>query len=208
MNAKWETLPGETPIHDISGLRIRDVRTRKELFVVEAENIRKAVVKYLAAKPSRRMAPFDLAWSLKLHKEMFGDVWAWAGTSRQIDLNLGVPWHQVETALMNVLDDLAYWEVNWTDVVEQAAHLHHRSVQVHPFQNGNGRWSRMMANIWLRIHDVPITIWPEETIGTVSTIRDEYLDAIRGADEGRFEVLIELHKRFADDSDDMAGELS
>lgn len=207
MTTKWETLPGETPIDDVSGLKIRDVRTRNELSVVEAENIRKAVVKYLAAKPSRRMAPFDLAWSLKLHQEMFGDVWEWAGRPRQIDLNLGVPWHQVQTALLNVLDDLAFWEENWPAVVEQAAHLHHRAVQVHPFQNGNGRWSRMMANIWLRIHDVPITVWPEETIGTVSTIRDEYLEAIRSADEGRFELLIELHTRFADDTDDMAGEL-
>lgn len=201
----WETLPGETPIEDISGLKLRAVQTRKQLAIVEAENVRKAVLKYLAAKPSRRIAPFDLAWSLKLHEEMFGDVWEWAGCPRQMDLNLGVPWHQVQTALTNVLHDLNLGEQHWPDVVEQAARLHHRVVQVHPFQNGNGRWARMMANIWLRIHDVPITVWPEETIGAVSIIRDEYLEAIRGADEGRFELLIELHRRFSDDTDDETG---
>ena len=77
----WQTLPGETPIDDISGLKVKGVTTRSELNKIEAENIRKAVVKYLAAKPSRRTAPFDLPWVLQLHREMFGDVWAWAGTA-------------------------------------------------------------------------------------------------------------------------------
>lgn len=32
---------------------------------------------------------------LKLHEEMFGNVWEWAVELRKIDLNLGVVWHQV-----------------------------------------------------------------------------------------------------------------
>lgn len=71
----WATLPGETPIDDISRLKVKFITTRSELNKVEAENIRKAVVKYLAAKPTPRMAPFDVAWVLQLHREMFGDVW-------------------------------------------------------------------------------------------------------------------------------------
>lgn len=70
----WGDLPGETPI-DVSGLKRKGIRTRAELNQAEAENIRKAVVKYLAAKPSRRSAPFTLSWSRRLHKQMFGDVW-------------------------------------------------------------------------------------------------------------------------------------
>ncbi len=84
----WELLPGETPI-DVSGLRQKGIRTRAELNRAEAENIRKAVVKYLAAKPSRRSAPFTLAWTKRLHKQMFGDVWKWAGAFRRENLNLG-----------------------------------------------------------------------------------------------------------------------
>ena len=195
----WETLPGETPIDDTSGLKLKDVRTRKELAFVEAENVRTVVVKYLAAKPSRRLAPFDLSWSLKLHQEMFGDVWEWAGRPRQVDLNLGLPWHQVQVDLKNLFDDLAFWEKNWPDVLEQATHLHHRAVHIHPFVDGNGRWARMLANIWLQLHDCPITVWPEETIGTVSKIRDKYLEAISAADKGEIGPLIELHRRFSDD---------
>ena len=63
--------------------------------------------------------------------------------------------------------------------------LHYRAVGIHPFPNGNGRWARMLANIWLRRHGHPITEWPEETIGSVSVIRkEEHLTAIRAYDEG------------------------
>jgi len=44
---------------------------------------------------------------------------------------------------------------------------------------------------------MPLTEWPEEIIGTTSTIREEYLAAIRAADRGDFVPLIEMHCRFA-----------
>jgi Fic-DOC domain mobile mystery protein B len=193
----WETLPGETPIDDISGLKLKAVRTRKQLAVAEAENVLKATVRYLAAKPSRRLAPFNLTWFLKLHAAMFGEVWEWAGQTRRVDLNIGVAWHQVEADLQILADDLEYWEKNWRDVLEQAVYLHHRAVKIHPFMNGNGRWARMLANIWLRLHDSPLTEWPEQSIGAVSPVRNEYLAAIRLADNGDVRPLLELHRRFS-----------
>jgi Fic-DOC domain mobile mystery protein B len=192
----WPLLPGETPIDDVSGLKIKGIRTRKELNILEAENIRNVVVKYLAVKPSRRTARFDVAWARRLHKEMFGDVWKWAGQFRTEDLNIGVAWHQVETSLQNLLDDLKCWLQHGTGLLDQAVMLHHRAVQIHPFRNGNGRWARMLANIWLRRHDHPPTEWPEETVGAQSTIRDEYIKAIRLADEGDYGPLMELHQRY------------
>jgi Fic-DOC domain mobile mystery protein B len=197
MMARWQSLPGETPIDDISGLKLKDVRTRKQLSLVEAENVLKATVKYLATKPSRRLAPFDLKWFLKLHREMFGDVWQWAGKPRTIDLNIGVAWHQIEIGLQCLVNDLRYWKENWHDVVEQAAYLHHRAVRIHPFLNGNGRWARTMANIWLRLHGHELTRWPEEAIGAVSPVRNEYLIAIKAADNGDMQPILDLHRRFS-----------
>ncbi len=196
----WATLPGETPIDDISGLRVEGITTRTELNKFEAENIRKAFVKYLAAKPTRRTARFDLSWALHLHREMFGDVWKWAGKVRTTETNLGVPPPEIESALMSLLDDLAYWEEHGTDPIEQAAMLHHRAVQIHPFQNGNGRWARLLANIWLKLHDHRPTAWPEETIGTTSVIREEYLVAIREADKGVYSQLVALQRQFSSDN--------
>lgn len=191
----WETLPGETPI-DVSGLRIKGIGTRAELNRAEAENVRKAVVKYLASKPSRRSAPFTLTWVKRLHKQMFGDVWSWAGEFRRENLNLGCDWHQVPLQLQSLLDDLAFWEGQGDDLLEQAVRLHHCAVRVHPFSNGNGRWARMLANVWLKRHDYPVTAWPEETIGTRSVVRDEYLAAIRAADDGDEGPLVQIHRRF------------
>lgn len=196
MTMAWNAIPGETPI-DISGLKISGINNRLELSVVEAENVRKAIVKYFGGSLSRRTAKFDLAWMLKLHYEMFGDVWKWAGKARTSDLNLGLPWHQVTTRIQDLCADLAYWETHWPDVLEQAVHLHHRSVQIHPFLNGNGRWARLLANIWLKLHKQPLTEWPEDAIGATSVIRDDYLAAIRAADTGNFAPLIELHRRFS-----------
>ena len=59
MTVAWNPIPGETPI-DISGLKVSGIRNREELSVVEAENVRKAIVKYLGGPLTRRTAKFDL----------------------------------------------------------------------------------------------------------------------------------------------------
>lgn len=190
-----KTLPGETPIRDTAGLKVAGITTRGELNVAEARNIRKVVIKYLSAKPSRRTAPFEFSWFLTLHKEMLGDVWSWAGIPRTDNVNLGSPWQRVEADLMQLVGDLAYWEQHWPDVLEQAVHLHHRAVEIHPFLNGNGRWARMLANIWLICHDHPVTTWPDEIVA-VSKIRNEYLHALKTADRGNFGPLLNLTRQY------------
>ena len=198
--AVWKSLPGETPIDDISGLKIKAITTRRQLNVLEAENIRHVIVKYLSAKPSRRSARFDYSWSVRLHKEMFGRVWKWAGVLRTCDLNIGGPWRHIETRLYTLMGNLSSWQQGGMEFVEQAARLHHESVAIHPFLNGNGRWARMLANIWLKQHDHPPTAWPEETVGQVSRLRTHYLHAVRKADQGDIEPLLDLHRRFTPNS--------
>jgi Fic-DOC domain mobile mystery protein B len=194
----WDPIPGETPIDDISGLIPKGIETRAALNALEAENIRKAVMKYLAAKPARRLAPFTLDWCYKLHRQMFGHVWTWAGTRRQTELNIGVPAYRVDTDLQTLLDDVHFWRKHpGMDAVEQAARLHHRAVWIHPFLNGNGRWARMLANIHLKLAGAALTMWPEETVGNESIVRGEYLAAVRAAEAGDYAALIELHRRFS-----------
>ncbi|MGH7244176.1 MAG: mobile mystery protein B [Phycisphaerales bacterium] len=189
-------IPGQTPLDDVSGLRIKDIRTTGELNAAEAENIRKVVLKYLVSKPRPRSAPFDVAWLLRLHKQMFGDVWTWAGVLRTSQTNIGSAPHAIETDLYNLLADLREWEKSGMPLLEQAARLHHGAVRIHPFPNGNGRWSRMLANIWLKLNGAEPIEWPETTIGTASTIRGEYLDAVRAADRGDLSSLLALHEKF------------
>jgi Fic-DOC domain mobile mystery protein B len=194
--SNWEPVPDETPI-DISGLIQRQISNRLQLSIAEAENILEPTVKYLAAKPTRRQAPFTLAWLYKLHREMFGNVWKWAGEKRQNELNIGVAHYQIDIQLQSLLDDLIYWrQEDKMPPAEHAARLHHQAVLNHPFQNGNGRWARMLANIWLRREGFPITIWPDETIGQASVIRSDYITAIKSADNGDYEPLIAMHERY------------
>lgn len=190
---------GETPLDDISGLIPKHITTRAELNEAEASNILQALTKYLGGKPVHALAPFDLFWFYDLHAEMFGQVWTWAGRKRTGDLNLGVPHHQIEVGLQTLLDDLRYWERHAAamTMMEQAARLHHRAVSIHPFYNGNGRWSRLLSNIWLAQHDHPVVLWPETTLGSVSTIRQAYLLAMRAADGGDLVPLVSLQHRYA-----------
>jgi Fic-DOC domain mobile mystery protein B len=167
-----------------------------QLFQAEEKNVHKATVKYFGKRLTKRSAPFHLSWVKKLHRQMFGDVWKWAGEFRTGDLNFGIKWQHIEISLQCLLDDLRSWENYGVDLIEQATRLHHRAVQIHPFANGNGRWSRMLANIWLRLHKHSITKWPDELHGATSTIRNQYIDAIQRADNGDLDPLIRLHRRY------------
>ena len=196
MSRNWEPIEGETSI-DPSGLKIKGIKTRNELLPYEAENIRKVVVKYLASRPTLRSAPFDLDWMLQVHREMFGDVWKWAGVLRQIDVNFGSPWYQVDHELRGFVLDIQAWETKADFLLEQSVQIHHRTVQIHPFENGNGRWSRMLANIWLKRHGKRPIEWPEAGPDNLaSEIRTEYLAAVKSADEFKEGPLTELHRRF------------
>jgi fido (protein-threonine AMPylation protein) len=185
---------GETPLTDFDGLRKRHIRTSAQLAVAAAENIRHVVIRYLLGAPSRRLATFDFGWMLRLHHDMFGAVWSWAGQIRDKPLALGSDPGHIGEHLARLCDDIRGRDSFMPDVLEQAVLIDHRAGQIHPFRNGNGRWSRMLSNIWLRIHDRPIVEWPA-MIGAESPIRSEYLACLRAADACDMQPLLGLHAR-------------
>jgi Fic family protein len=67
----------------------------------------------------------------------------------------------------------------------QAAWLHHRFVQIHPFQDGNGRVARAIASLVL-VKDglFPLVVTRDDKPG--------YLDALVAADEGDLKPLINM----------------
>jgi Fic family protein len=67
----------------------------------------------------------------------------------------------------------------------EAAWLHHRFSQIHPFQDGNGRVARALASlIFIKANWFPLVITRYD--------RDEYLDALEQADGGNLSSLISL----------------
>ncbi len=87
-------------------------------------------------------------------------------------------------------------------MVTQAAMLHYEAVRIHPFLNGNGRWSRALANIWLFKNSGRYTRWPEDYVGTISPVRDRYIAALKKADQGDIQDLIALHEEFTTHEDE------
>jgi len=189
----------DTPF-DGSGLRLRSIKTRRELNEVEFALILRVTEKYLLTKPSRKIAPFSFSWLLKLHDEMFSSIWTWAGEIRTTAKNIGVN-PNIIAAELGVIAMEAEKRHDETGalVIATAAEFHHRAVWVHPFEDGNGRWARLLANVWLMQHDQPATLWPATDLrDTQSPIRDEYIAAIKEADMRNYGPLIDLHQRFSE----------
>jgi Fic family protein len=92
-----------------------------------------------------------------------------------------------------LVDDLNFWHTNKTfDTIEIAVRLHHRAVVIHPFLNGNGRWSRMLANIYLKQNGLSPTKWNENLLVKENANRDEYIEVLKSADSGDYTPLIKL----------------
>ena len=67
----------------------------------------------------------------------------------------------------------------------EAAWLHHRFTQVHPFQDGNGRVARSLASlVFLRAEWFPLVVTRDD--------REVYIRALEAADVGDIRPLIEL----------------
>jgi Fic-DOC domain mobile mystery protein B len=151
--------------------------------------------KYFSSRLTRRKVPFDLQWVKNLHVEMFGDVWAWAGEFRKTNTSVGVDKYQIQTQMIQLLNDVNAWPEMGMNPIEQGARLHHRSVFIHPFVNGNGRWSRMLTNVWLRLNKYPLVVWPT-TLYKESPIRKEYIAALKEADLMNYDPLISIHREY------------
>ena len=63
----------------------------------------------------------------------------------------------------------------WYTPIELAALFHYRYIRIHPFEDGNGRISRLMVNFILLSHD-----WPMLVVKTAN--KDKYLAALRLVD--------------------------
>jgi Fic-DOC domain mobile mystery protein B len=178
---------GETPLDDISGLKLKKITTRSELDDAEAQNILKAYIKYTLTPTTLKKVTFDLSFFRKLHKEMLGDVWSWAGEFRTTQTSIGVEANIIHQRLYQLQDDLKYWEGEW-DYRDTATRLHHTLVKIHPFPNGNGRWARLVTDLWLLKIGYPALSWGGN-ITEVSDARSAYIFALKEADNGNYEPL-------------------
>ncbi|MCK0160298.1 mobile mystery protein B [Allomuricauda sp. F6463D] len=195
MGLEFKYKNGQTPLdeEEKEGLKIKSITTQGELDEFEQLNIEKAVEWTIHTKLKSENILTE-KFIKNLHKRMYSDVWKWAGEFRKTKKNIGIHWTQIGSELKKLLDDTKYWIENKTFTPEEIAiRFKHRIVSIHCFPNGNGRHSRMMADIIMEsIFGNEIFSWNQSNMVKANETRNQYIKALREADNGNFNELIEF----------------
>lgn len=184
---------GQTPLdeEEVDGLLINTIATHGELNEFEQQNIEQAI-QWSLGQSFKPELIFSEGFVRKVHKRMYGEVWAWAGEYRKTNKNIGVDRWQIPTNLRYLLDDTKYWfENNVYSPDEIAIRFKHRIVSIHCFSNGNGRHSRLMGDIIIeKIYNRPVFTWGSSILSYSSDVRKDYLSALKAADKGDYTLLL------------------
>ena len=192
MGLKIQYIDGQTPLDEDEkeGLKIRTISSRGELDEFEQSNIQQAI-----------------EWTIKnkfIKDQVFTEnfiflsgVWDWAGTKRKSNKNIGVDKYQISVEIKNLLEDCKFWmDHNTYNADEIAIRYSHRLVKIHVFPNGNGRHSRLMADILIsNLFDRPVFSWGRSDLTKSGDSRREYLNAIYEADKGNIQPLINFARK-------------
>jgi Fic-DOC domain mobile mystery protein B len=197
MGLKFDYKDGQTPLdeEEKEGLKIKSITTQRELDEFEQLNIEKAVewTIHTKLKPENILTEKLIK---NLHKKMYGDLWKWVGQFRRTEKNIGILWIKIGIELKSLLDDTKYWiEYKTYSSEEIAIRFKHRIVSIHCFPNGNGRHSRMMADIIMEsIFGGEIFTWHQSNMIKANQTRKLYIEALKEADNGIIKPLIEFAK--------------
>jgi Fic-DOC domain mobile mystery protein B len=173
---------GATPLEeeDLEGLIPDFVINRSDLNKVEFDNIANALP--WALRQARILGPEGLlehGFLLKLHRQMFCDVWKWAGTQRRRVTNHGSMPEEIAGEIRNTFDDMIFWHANQKfSCDERAVRLHNRLVGTHPFPNGNGRCTRLIADLYLVSVGEEMFTWGSQSLDVDGASREHYISAL------------------------------
>jgi Fic-DOC domain mobile mystery protein B len=178
-----------TPItpSERDGLIPTHVTLRNELNELEQRNIAEADRWAFLRKRNILNEPFLRG----LHRRMFNHVWRWAGKYRTSERNLGIASYRIQTEIRQIIDDTRYWIDHKSFASDElAVRFHHRLVFVHPFPNGNGRWSRLAADLLMVTLGSSRFTWGRANLQSASEFRRGYIDALHAADNHDIAPLI------------------
>ncbi|RWB98686.1 MULTISPECIES: mobile mystery protein B [unclassified Mesorhizobium] len=140
---------------------------------------------------SRRRDVLDHEFLNELHRRMFGEVWRWAGQYRMTARNIGVDAYRIAVDVRQTVDDVRYWvEHGAYPSDEIAVRFSHRLVAIHPFPNGNGRFSRLVGDLLARQLGRPPFSWGWANLVDAGETRARYVAALRAADNHEIEPLL------------------
>lgn len=196
MGLAFEYTKGQTPISEEEkvGLKIKAISTMSELDEFEQQNIEEAIAWTLINPPDVEKILSEDFINL-VHKKMFKDVWSWAGSHRRTNKNIGVDYYVIRQKVRTLINDCKYWIENQVYPSDEIANrFKHGLVSIHLYPNGNGRHSRLMADILIEaLNGKPFT-WGSKTINQNES-RKEYIEALRAADNGDYTGLIQFSRK-------------
>lgn len=187
---------GATPVDadEAADLIPTGIETVDQLNALEQTNILSATE--WALRHRRRHTPETVlteGFLFDLHRRMFDETWRWAGVPRRTDKNLGVHWPTIRVALRERVKDAQLWLAESIFPPDEVAvRLHHGIVMVHPFANGNGRWSRLVADTLMHALQLSPFDWGAKNLTSACEARAAYLAALRAADHGDFAPILQF----------------
>jgi len=195
MGLTIEYTPHETALDEDEkeGLIIKSITTRQELDEFEQQNIELAI-DWTLRKRFSFYKILSEKFICKLHKKMFNQTWNWAGEFRKTNKNIGVDKYRIGIEVGQLLSDCKYWIENNTFTPDEIAiRLKHRMVKIHPFPNGNGRHSRLLADVLIdHVFNRPVFTWGSLKKESPKEIRKDYLQALFKADREDYKSLMEF----------------
>lgn len=189
MNELHDEAHDATPLtaEERDGLIPSHLALRRDLNELEQQNILQADTWVF----SRKRDPVNESFARNLHRRMFGEVWRWAGIYRTSNKNIGVDRDQIRLRLYEAFDNARYWIEHETYALDEiAVRFHHTLVFIHPFPNGNGRWSRLMADILAVRLGKPRFTWGRNDLRAGDAVRHAYIEALKAADSYNLALLI------------------
>ncbi|MDR0428226.1 MAG: mobile mystery protein B [Dysgonamonadaceae bacterium] len=181
-----------TPVNsdEICNLIPSHIQTQSELNLWEQNNIANAERKLFASKKPLNITSDFIK---KVHKSMFCNTWKWAGKFRTVNTNIGIDRIKISVEIQLLCDDLAFWFGNNSyPLAETAVRFSHRLVCIHPFTNGNGRCSRLLADLIMVRKGFQRFSWGSKNLTEISEVRSKYIQALRAADNFDIESLLDF----------------
>lgn len=181
MSVFFKNRDGQTPLDEEMrfDLKLKHVQDMTELYELESENIAEGIVWCQSTRKDHLEYP---TW-LELHKQMLGNIWKFAGQIRKSELanaDFLLP-YDVRPALLVLEKDLKYWLEHKTySPKELMAIFHERLLTIHPFRDGNGRWSRVLTEFICRKEGFEVPNWGTH-INDDEVKRTTYIHAIKKA---------------------------
>jgi Fic-DOC domain mobile mystery protein B len=202
MSDKTKTL-GATPGDDTSGLIQRQLTDRRARNAAELDAISRAYNKHIYRARRKRTGPEWLTdeFIRRVHVDMFGEIWEWAGKYRMDRLNIGIEFHLIPEQIKLLCGDFSYWNSDRGAMppLEIAARLQNRLTRIHPFTNGNGRHARLITDIFFHSVKHSLPKWPQiQLLSEGDRIRSRYIEAMKAADKEDYRELMAFMKELVE----------